>query len=152
MLENFKIAAGLFEQDRYLPLIQGGLNLVLSIVLVQRIGVAGVYVGTLVSGLLANLIRPVIIYRVCFDRKAWGYFADSIRYLAVILGIAVINVPIRHLVMKETNLLTFGVMVIIISLIYNCVFFLVFHKTEEFAYLWDVAARKIPVLRKWERK
>ena len=90
--------------------------------------------------------------RVCFDRKAWGYFADSIRYLAVILGIAVINVPIRHLVMKETNLLTFGAMVIVISIIYNVVFFLVFHKTEEFGYLWDVAARKIPVLRKWERK
>lgn len=152
VLENFKIAAGVFEQDRYLPLVQGGLNLVLSIVLVQRIGVAGVYVGTLVSGILANLIRPVIIYRVCFDRKAWGYFADSLRYLAVIFGIAVINIPIRHLVMKETNLLTFGAMVIVISIIYNVVFFLVFHKTEEFGYLWDVAARKIPVLRKWERK
>lgn len=152
VLENFKIAAGVFEQDRYLPLIQGGLNLVLSIILVQRIGVAGVYVGTLVSGILANFIRPVIIYRVCFDRKAWSYFADSVRYIAVILGIAVINVPIRHLVMQETNILTFGIMVVIITVIYNGIFFLAFHKTEEFAYLWNVAAGKLPVLRKWESK
>ena len=152
VLENFKIAAGVFEQDRYLPLIQGGLNLVLSIVLVQRIGVAGVYVGTLVSGILANFIRPVIIYKVCFDRKAWSYFADSVRYIAVILGIAVINIPIRHLVMQETNILTFGIMVVIITVIYNGIFFLAFHKTEEFTYLWEVAAGRIPVLRKWERK
>lgn len=152
VLENFKIAAGVFEQDRYLPLIQGGLNLVLSIILVQRIGVAGVYVGTLVSGILANFIRPVIIYRVCFDRKAWSYFADSVRYIAVILGIAVINIPIRYLVMKETNLLTFGIMVVIITVIYNGIFFLAFHKTEEFAYLWEVVAGKIPALRKWGRK
>ena len=152
VLENFKIAAGVFEQDRYLPLIQGGLNLVLSIILVQRIGVAGVYVGTLVSGILANLIRPVIIYKVCFDRKAWSYFADSVRYIAVILGIAVINIPLRHLVMKETSILTFGIMVVIITVIYNGIFFLAFHKTEEFAYLWEVAAGRIPVLRKWERK
>lgn len=152
VLENFKIAAGVFEQDRYLPLIQGGLNLVLSIILVQRIGVAGVYVGTLVSGILANFIRPVIIYKVCFDRKAWSYFADSVRYIAVILGIAVVNVPIRHLVMQETNILTFGIMVVIITVIYNGIFFLAFHKTEEFAYLWEVVAGRIPVLRKWGRK
>lgn len=152
VLENFKIAAGVFEQDRYLPLIQGGLNLALSIILVQRIGVAGVYVGTLVSGILANFIRPVIIYKVCFDRKAWSYFADSVRYIAVILGIAVVNVPIRRLVMQETNILTFGLMVIIITVIYNGVFFLAFRNTEEFAYLWEVAAGKIPALRKWGRK
>ncbi|MCD7726123.1 MAG: polysaccharide biosynthesis protein [Clostridiales bacterium] len=151
VLENFKIAAGVFEQDRYLPLIQGGLNLALSIVLVQRIGLAGVYVGTLVSGILANLIRPVIIYRVCFDRKAWGYFADSLRYMAVILAVAAVNIPIRRLVMRETNLLTFGAMAVIISVIYNSVFFLAFCKTEEFAYLWDVAARKLPFLSKHKR-
>lgn len=148
VLENFKIASGVFEQDRYLPLIQGGLNLVISIVLVQKIGVAGVYVGTLVSGILANFIRPVIIYRVCFDRKAWSYFADSVRYIAVILAIAVVNIPIRHLVMKETNILTFAVMAVLISVIYNGVFFLAFCRTQEFAYLWDVVVRKIPSLRK----
>lgn len=148
VLENFKIAAGVFEQDRYLPLVQGGLNLLISIVLVQRIGVAGVYVGTLVSGILANLIRPVIIYRVCFDRKAWSYFADSLRYLAVILAIAVVNVPIRQFVMRETNIWTFALMVVIISVIYNGVFFLIFGRTEEFAYLWKVVSKKIPVLRK----
>lgn len=152
VLENFKIAAGVFEQDRYLPIVQGALNLVLSIVLVQKIGVAGVYVGTLVSGILANLIRPVIIYRVCFDRKAWSYFADSLRYIAVILAVTAVNIPIRHLVMGETNILTFAVMVVIISVIYNGVFFLVFHRTEEFAYLWEVAVRKLPALRKLEKR
>ena len=148
VLLNFKIASGLFEQDRYLPLIQGAVNLVVSILLVQRIGVAGVYVGTLVSGVLANLIRPGIIYRVCFDKKAWVYFRDSLKYIAVILAVGIVVLPIRHAVMKETTILTFAVMVVIITLLYNAVFLAVFHRTEEFAYLWEIVTARIPALKR----
>lgn len=148
VLYNFKIASGLFEQDRYLPLIQGGLNLVLSVILVRKIGVAGVYVGTLVSGFLANVIRPVIIYRVCFDRSARFYFVDSLKYMAVILIVAFGIIPIRQAVMGQVTIFTFGVMILLISVLYNGVFLLVFHRTEEFSYLWNVVAKRITGLRK----
>ena len=55
VLSNFKTAAGVFEQDKYLALIQGAVNLVLSVWLVQSIGLAGIYVGTVVSGLIEIL-------------------------------------------------------------------------------------------------
>lgn len=148
VLLNFKIASGLFEQDRFLPLIQGGINLVVSIVLVQKIGVAGVYVGTVVSGILANLIRPVIIYRVCFDKKAWSYFMDSLKYMAVVLLVALVMMPVRHVVMREVTIVTFAAMVLFVTVLYNGVFLLAFHRTEEFIYLWNVVAKKMPGLRK----
>ncbi|MDE7427793.1 MAG: polysaccharide biosynthesis protein, partial [Lachnospiraceae bacterium] len=132
----------------YLPLIQGAVNLVVSILLVQRIGVTGVYVGTLVSGILANLIRPGIIYRMCFERKAWVYFRDSLKYIVVILAVGIVVLPIKHMVMKETTILTFAVMVVIITLLYNVIFLAVFHRTEEFAYLWKVLAARVPVLKR----
>ena len=65
VLTNYKTAAGVFEQDKYLPLVQGAVNLVISIVLVQKIGLVGIYIGTIVSGLIANITRPFIIYKVC---------------------------------------------------------------------------------------
>ncbi|MDE7177662.1 MAG: polysaccharide biosynthesis protein [Lachnospiraceae bacterium] len=148
ILLNFKIASGLFEQDRFLPLIQGAFNLLVSIVLVIKIGVTGVYVGTLLSGVLANLIRPGIIYRVCFDKKPWAYFRDSVKYMAVILGVGVVIAPIRHAVMGEVTILTFALMVLIITLFYNLVFLAVFYKTEEFGYLWSAVADRLPVLKK----
>lgn len=137
VLLNFKIASGLFEQDRYLPLIQGAVNLVVSIGLVLKIGVTGVYVGTLVSGILANLIRPGIIYKVCFGKSAGAYFRDSLKYIGVILAVGAVITPIRHAVMGEVTILTFALMVILITLIYNLVFLAVFHRTEEFSYLWN---------------
>ena len=148
MLLNFKIASGLFEQDRYLPLIQGGINLVVSIVLVQKMGVAGVYVGTLVSGILANLIRPVIIYRVCFDRKAWPYFMDSLKYIAAVLLVALVMIPVRNVVMGQVTIVTFAAMVLLVTVMYNAVFLLAFHRTEEFSYLWNVVVQKIPGFRR----
>ena len=148
VLLNFKIASGLFEQDRFLPLVQGAVNLVVSIALVQKIGVTGVYVGTLVSGILANLIRPGIIYRACFDKKAGAYFKDSLKYIGVILAGGAVAAPIRHMIMGEVTIFTFALMVIVITLLYNLVFLAVFHRTEEFSYLWKAAAGRISVRKK----
>ena len=90
VLSNFKTAAGVFEQDKYLALIQGVVNLIISIVLVQKTGIAGIYVGTVISGLIANITKPIIIYKVCFDKSSVNYFLDSLKYLlleVVIVGI-----------------------------------------------------------------
>lgn len=152
VLLNFKIASGLFEQDRFLPLIQGAVNLVVSIGLVLKIGVTGVYVGTLVSGILANLIRPGIIYRVCFGKSAGAYFRDSLKYIGVILAVGAVITPIRYAVMGEVTILTFALMVILITLLYNLVFLAVFHRTEEFSYLWNVLVARIPTLGRISRK
>lgn len=39
-------------------------------------------------------------------------------------------------------------MVIVITLLYNLVFLAVFHRTEEFSYLWKAAAGRISVRKK----
>lgn len=143
VLLNYKIAAGVFEQDKYLPLVQGAVNLVLSIIGAKWIGLAGVYVGTVISGVLANLIRPLIIYRDCFEEHVGAYFRDSVKYIGAILGIVIILIPVKSLLLIHVNLLTFLLMAFIITMVYNLVFFVLFRKTGEFAYLWDILIRKI---------
>lgn len=148
VLINFKIAAGVFEQDKYLSLIQGAVNLVLSIIGAKYIGLAGVYIGTVISGVLANLIQPFIVYRVCFEQKVWSYFKDSFKYIITILGVLLVLIPLKKLLMVQVNYFTFILMAVVITLIYNLVFFVIFRKTEEFGYLWDLFAKKLPFLRK----
>lgn len=143
VLSNFKTAAGVFEQDKYLALIQGAVNLVISIVLVQKIGLVGVYIGTIVSGLMANITKPFIIYRVCFDRKVKSYFLDSVRYLTVVLGILAVLWGIQRVVMPEVTIMNFAIMFVIICAVFNGIFLLLFRKTEEFGYLWGIVKRKV---------
>lgn len=148
VLVNFKIAAGVFEQDKYLSLIQGAVNLVLSIVGIQWIGLAGVYVGTVVSGVMANLIQPVIVYRSCFDRSAWTYFLDSVKYIGTIVGVMALMAPVKALVLTQVNIQTFILMAVIVTVVYNMAFYLLFHRTQEFEYLWKLMAGKLSFVRR----
>ena len=143
VLSNFKTAAGVFEQDKYLALIQGIVNLIISIVLVQKIGLIGIYIGTIVSGLIANITKPFIIYKVCFDRDAKSYFVDLLKYLVVLVLILTVLEGIKMMIMPEITILSFAVMFVIICIVFNGVFLLIFGRTEEFKYLWGIIGRKL---------
>lgn len=143
VLSNYKTAAGVFEQDKFLPLVQGAVNLVLSVVLVRRIGLLGIYIGTIVSGLIANIIRPVIIYRVCFEKRADEYFVDAVRYIGVSLAALVICELIGRLVLAEISLLRMIVMAAAVTVIYNGIFLGFFGRTEEFRYLYGIIRKRL---------
>ena len=143
VMMNFRTAAGVFEQDKFLPLIQGGVNLVISIALVQKIGLIGVYIGTVVSGLIANVSRPPIVYRVCFDRKSKEYFIDTAKYMLVMAAILAIVLPLSDLLLKEVTLVSFVLTGVMIVVVYNVIFLLAFCRTGEFRYMYDMVMRRV---------
>ena len=143
VLSNYKTAAGVFEQDKYLALIQGVVNLILSIWLVQIIGLAGIYVGTLISGLIANITKPFIIYGVCFDRSPFSYFVDTAKYVLTTFTITVIGIGIRNIVMPSVTYASFAIMFILICIIFNGIFLILFGQTNEAKYLLNLIASKI---------
>lgn len=143
VLSNFKTAAGVFEQDKYLALIQGVVNLIISIVLVQHIGLLGVYIGTIISGLIANITKPIIIYHVILDKPVKEYFKDSLKYLIVMLAVFCLLLGVKELVMKQVTILSFAIMFVVICVVFNGIFLLLFGKTEEFGYLWNIVRKKL---------
>lgn len=136
VLSNFKTAAGVFEQDKYLAIIQGAVNLVISITLVQTpLGITGVYIGTVVSGLIANITKPIIIYRACFDMNAGKYFVDTLKYLCSMVAVLGICLFISGSVLSNLNLGTVVLMAVIITVIFNGTYFILYGRTQEFRYL-----------------
>lgn len=138
VLSNYKTAAGVFEQDKYLALFQGVLNLIISIVLVNKMGLTGVYIGTIISGLFANIIRPFVIYKVCFDKSPAAYFLDSFKYIGVNIAALFLLLFIRKAMMPGESIILFLAMFIIITFIFNGLFFLIFGRCEEFKYVWNL--------------
>lgn len=143
VLSNYKTAAGVFEQDKYLALIQGGVNLVISIVLVQRIGLTGIYIGTIVSGMIANITKPFIIYRVCFGKSALVYFLDSVKYIGVNIAALLALLLIKRAVMPVVTVPAFAVMLAVITVVFNGLFFLLFGSCEEFGYLAGILKKRV---------
>lgn len=143
VLSNFKTAAGVFEEDKYLALIQGAVNLVISIVLVQKMGLAGIYIGTIVSGLIANVTKPFIIYKVCFDKSVKAYFIETVKHLIILGIVLIIILPISAMMLKNITIITFLVIAVVIVIVYNALFLAVYWKTKEMEYLWNVLKGKL---------
>ncbi len=143
VLSNYKTAAGVFEQDKYLALIQGAVNLIISIWLVQTpLGLTGVYIGTIVSGLIANITKPIIIYRACFDKGASEYFVDSAKYLVSLVFVLVACNLISTRVLANLTIPTWILMGIIITVVFNGVYFLLYGRSNEFKYLVSKVSEK----------
>jgi O-antigen/teichoic acid export membrane protein len=144
VLSNYKTAAGVFEPDKYLAVFQGFVNLVISITLVLTpLGIAGVYVGTVVSGLIANITKPFIIYKTCFDKSPAGYFADTVKYLISLVACFGICKYISTFVLADLSYLTIILMAIIITVIFNGVYLLLYGRSPEFKYILSKVREKL---------
>ena len=137
-----KAAAGIYDEDKYTPLIQSVVNLVLSIVLVQRWGLAGVFMGTLVSSIvLPFLQRPYIVCKYAFKTSSKRYFIKYSQYLITIILITLLVSKILNTFFLEGTVINFIIRMLICTVIPNIVFLLLFRKTKEFKQILNIADR-----------
>lgn len=137
-LNNIKSAAGVFEPDKYVALLQAVVNLVTSILFVKLIGLPGVYVGTIIQGALSSILKPILSYKILFGKSSWYYFIDSIRYGSAVLFAYIICLFLSKRIMANITIMNFGIMIILVAVIPNVIFMLIFHKDEEFKYLFEI--------------
>lgn len=137
-INNIKCAGGIFNQDKFVALLQTAVNLIVSIIMVKIIGLPGVYMGTLLQGLLSTIIKPIIVYHDLFKTKARYYFIDSLKYAIIMIISGVICWGIKNLIMVHVTIIGFIIMMAVVTLIPNLLFFLFFRNTEEFLCLWKI--------------
>jgi len=142
IVNNFKTAAGVFDPDKYISIIQAIVNLVLSIVLVKLIGLPGIYIGTIVQGLISNFSRPFIVYKEIFHKSAKEYYKDSILYIAILMIPLTILAVMKIFILSEVTLLNFIILTLLVTIIPNLFFFLFFKNREEFRYLLDLFKKR----------
>lgn len=129
---NFKTAFGVFYDDQYVALTVAVINLALSIVLVNIIGLPGIYIGTLLSGLYQSIKKPLIAYKRMTGLKAVHYFTMFIKYLGVLLIAVIPTYIFTNIYLVDINTIKFIVAIFFVIIVPNSIFFLVFRKTEEF--------------------
>ncbi|MGL5593204.1 MAG: lipopolysaccharide biosynthesis protein [Cetobacterium sp.] len=95
--ETFKTAFGFFE-DTYTPFLEGGLNLIFSLILVQKIGLNGVIIGTLISNVgIILILKPMLVFRKCFDKNKGDYLKIFINYISL----TIISIVLCQLIIKK---------------------------------------------------
>ena len=150
---NVKMAAGLYKQDQWAPIVQSIINLIVSIWGAVHMGLAGVFLGTVVSSIsIPCWYRPVIVYKYAFNRDPKEYFSEYLKYLLIVLMNALLVIGInKYLIylIKISIYLCFVLKGTICMLVPNIVVIIIFRKSDEYIYLKQLVKR---VIKKGERE
>lgn len=136
---TFKDSAGIWEEDKFVPLIEAVINIVVSIVMVKLIGLAGVFIGTIVSGLsLWCYSYPRFVYKKLFNRSYLDYAKETLGYILLFVSIAALTFYISSFIVLNNELLQVVVNTSLCLVIPNIIIILLFRKSDEFKYMIDI--------------
>ena len=84
----FRDATGTFYYDRWKPLIEGTVNVILSIVFVlvfpKEYNVVGVIVATILTNIfICHIVEPHVLYKYALYKSAKGYYIRNYIYIAI---------------------------------------------------------------------
>lgn len=139
----FKEADGVFYEDRYVPLIESTINVIASIILVKLFGLAGVFMGTIMSSLILwGYSYPKFVYKKIFKRTYREYIKETLGYLLLFIitmwmALYLSNqIMIEHVVLAFCYKLTLSVLIPIIMIV------VVFHHSDYLKYLKEIVKSK----------
>lgn len=132
---NFKEAAGIFYEDRFIPILESIVNIVLSVIFVKLFGLMGVFLGTICCYLITHLYTyPCIVYKKVFNKNYINYFKDNIKYLLFTITIGAFLYFLTSIIDVKGNLLNLLFNIFIVFVIPNIFIIICFNKTNEFNY------------------
>lgn len=132
----FKEAAGIFYEDRFVPLIESFVNIIFSIIFMKIYGLAGIFMGTICSSLVLLLFSyPKYVYKNVFNDNIKNYFKLQFFYFCISFLTFFIVIFITNLV-KVDSLISELIIKTTISLILtNLLYFIFVIKSKDFKYL-----------------
>ena len=146
---SFRSAYGLFYKARFRPIVMVIINLVVSIILVQFLGITGVIIGTIISKLCTTAwLDPYIIYKYGFKDNVSQYYKQYIYYLVITIVGGFILYNLTSLFISN-NIIGWLLAAIVTIITYSLIIFIIFRKTEEFKYFWN---KGISIINKISKK
>ena len=143
-IDMIKEATGQYLVDKYVPLIQSIINLVVSIVLARYIGLLGVVLGTTISYITVTLWnRPYIAYKYIFKSSMKYFIKQQIKYmLTIIVSILILHLLFKYLIIGNA-IVDFIVKGILCIIIFIMCLIVGFNKNDEFAFVRKEVLNKL---------
>ena len=117
-LHVFRDATGTFYNDRWKPIVEGISNLVLSILLVQRMGITGVIIATIITTLLiCHIVEPHVLFRNAFQCSPRKFYYKNYGFMLLyIIGMIVVEACKQNTNNPMLNILVNGALTVLISM------------------------------------
>lgn len=130
-------ALGLYNADKNIMVIQAVINFILSVVLVNVIGIGGVVLGTVVSTMCLPMIsKPYIIHNQVFGRSPKAYYLELIKGFVLTLVVGVGLYVATRYISTPYMLLTVVIEALVCVVVINGLYIALFYRSEEFKYYY----------------
>lgn len=141
----FRSTIGLFKQGKFRPILVAILNIILSIFLGKLWGVFGVLFATFLSRAAISLwYDPLILHRYGFEVSCKPFFARYFRRVLLLTAILIVMLTIRYVVLSSaTTVLRFAVVTMFTAIVPNAIFWLAYHRCEEYAYFRSIVKDRV---------
>lgn len=134
-IHAFKTAAGIFHEDRYVPILEAVVNLVASLILLHIFGLAGVFMGTICSVLVVHLYSyPHFVYTKLFDRSYTDYYKEFFKFFTLAVALGALTYSIAASIPAPNTLLRFTYDVLSVLIVPNVILFLLYRRSDEYSY------------------
>ena len=136
---TFKDSSGIWEEDKFVPLVESAINIIASIVFVKLFGLGGVFLGTIVSGFSYwGYSYPKYVYKNLFNRSYLDYAKETLGYIFLFVGIASLTYFISTFIVLNNGLLQVVANASLCLVLPNLIIILLFRKSEEFKYMMGI--------------
>lgn len=138
VIQIYKDITGLFVKGKYRPVATVILNLVISIVLVRRMGIAGVFLGSIISRLCTTWVYDGwLIHRHAFHVSPVRFYLDSILTAVMITVLSGAILWICATLGITGGILGIVLRAIIAFVITNLALLLLYRNREEFRIVFN---------------
>ncbi len=139
----FRDAMGLFWYDRYKAVVECIMNLVLSIILVQKIGIAGIFLGTIFSmAFVSAWVEPYILYKYGLKRSVAEFGIRYFIYTIITVIAGTITWFLAEWIAGD-GIVGLIIRILICMIVPNLIYLLIFWRTKEFQYFYNIAMKII---------
>ncbi|MBR3832373.1 MAG: polysaccharide biosynthesis C-terminal domain-containing protein [Mycoplasmataceae bacterium] len=124
-LKVFTLSSGKFKEVKIFVIFEIIINLSLSLILVNKFGIPGVLIATVISLLIADfLTKPFIILKKVLKHKSYKYYLICIaNFVFCALEILWINIAFKTQYSSILECLIFGSIIGVINLIISTIYF-----------------------------
>lgn len=133
LLNLYKDASGMWHEDKFRPLSAALTNLILNLILVQFIGIYGIILSTVISILVVGM--PWLLHNlftVVFEKERLRSFLGKMFTYCILTIIACIVTYFICSTINTSLWVTLALRGFICLIIPNMIFFLAYHKRNEF--------------------
>lgn len=142
-IDTFKNAAGIFYEDRFVPLLEASVNIIVSVVCAKIWGLVGVFIGTIVStGVLFFYSYPKYVCKPLFSLSKKGYVKQTVLHVLTVISSILASDGIISVLISDRGTVKSGFLIFFVSsLVFQLLFVLTNKQKSEFKYFMKLLNR-----------